>query len=78
LSPAPYFCAVAAGVAVALRGKERGESDAILTTVFPIGVAGIVTLFYWVIRPLDFNLLPTLVPAFVLAGLAVDRLRAHW
>jgi hypothetical protein len=74
IASALYFCAVASGVAVALRGKNGDDSDVILSAVFPVGVAGIVTLFYWVGRPLEFNLLPTLVPAFVLAGLVLDRL----
>jgi hypothetical protein len=68
-----YFGAIALAVAEALRGKIDGRDPFMVTTVFPIAMAGIVGFSYWVGRPLEFYLMPTTAPAFMLVALAVDR-----
>jgi hypothetical protein len=68
-----YFVAIALAVAEALRGKI-GHDPFLVTTVFPIAIAGIAGFSYWVGRPLEFNLWCTVVPAFILGAMAIDRL----
>lgn len=72
-----YFSAISLAICEALKGRRSDSHSEILVYAFPISVAGIVTLFYWVGRPLEFNLLPTIVPAILLGALVVDHLCIH-
>jgi hypothetical protein len=69
-----YFVGLALAFTRILKPGRRGQiDDLIIGVVLPLAVTGLLGMSYWVGRPLEFSLWPTMVPAVILATIAIDQ-----
>jgi hypothetical protein len=69
-----YFVALGVSFAKIVQGWSTDRSDCLtIQVVLPASVAGLLGMSYWIGRPLEFNLWPTVIPAVIIATIAVDR-----
>ncbi len=74
-----YFVGLGVAIAKIFDGRSRDGSDCLIVrAILPVTVAGLLGMWYWVGRPFAFNLWPTVVPAAIIATVAVDRFFARF